>query len=192
MKLEYYVFFSSDAFFSLWPCSQPSPAFTPVVPFRNSTSHLLRPTDYSSFLFILLCFLNHLACCFSVVPRLRLKIYMRTLAAGAISLHNDIQDDMGPFSSIPSLRFQINSTDLPANYKCLAPQPHDSIIIIDARHYTGELRGDKRDGGNAALERTAFLIENNKYQFVSHFNYASVPSPQHPNDPITRISLRAV
>ena len=79
MKLEYYVFFSSDAFFSLWPCSQPSPAFTPVVPFRNSTSHLLRPTDYSRFLFILLCFPNHLACCFSVVPRLRLKIYMRTL-----------------------------------------------------------------------------------------------------------------
>ena len=128
----------------------------------------------------------------SKTPTQDLHAYTHFDAAGAISLHNDIQDDMGPFSSIPSLRFHINSTDLPANYKCLAPQPHDSIIIIDARHCTGELRGDKRDGGNAALERTAFLIENNKYQFVSHFNYASVPSPQHPNDPITRISLRAV
>ncbi len=41
---------------------------------------------------------------------------------------NDIQDDLGLFSSIPSRRFYIKTTDLPANDKILQPRPHQSII----------------------------------------------------------------
>lgn len=41
---------------------------------------------------------------------------------------NDIQDDLGPFSSIPSRRFYIKTTDLPANGTILQPRPHQSII----------------------------------------------------------------
>ena len=37
---------------------------------------------------------------------------------------NDIQDDLGLFSSNPSRRLYIKTTDLPANDKILQPRPH--------------------------------------------------------------------
>ena len=74
-------------------------------------------------------------------------------AAGVRSfkLHNDIQDyDLGPFSSIPSLRFHINFTSqIQVHHR-----PQDSIIIIIIIIIMHEqiTRGVQRCGGNTALE----------------------------------------
>jgi hypothetical protein len=119
MKLEYYVFFSSDAFFSA--CSlasnqallfsgRPIPRFHVISTPNNQLFpllvHLIMFSESSRMKF------------FSFkTPTQDPHAWSHYDAAGVRSLDNDIHDcDLGP-----SLRFHIKSTDQPANYKFKAP-----------------------------------------------------------------------
>ena len=117
MKLEYYVFFSSDAFF--WPAALLPTKTCFISGLSIPRFHVISTPNNQLFPFLVHLIMFSESSCMQFfsfkTPTQDPHAWSHYDAAGVRSLDNDIHDcDLG-------LRFHIKSTDQPANYKFKAP-----------------------------------------------------------------------
>ncbi len=124
-------FFFLTRFSGMLPCAWKWPVSFFTVSFLNYTLHLLQPTNYSSFL---LFFMVAYPVFLSFKNLTHHPHLFTDFDAAVRSSPNDIKDDLGPFSSIPSRRFHIktpifmqNTSDLHLDY--MSPSLMDGQVM---------------------------------------------------------------